>query len=205
MTNGTCHFFTGTIFHDANSNTNYDEGEGIGGFEVRLSVGGSPHSSYDVSAPGGNFAIPITSIGSGSDVDVIIKNVSGSAQTISIPIGFWTLGNLTLANNEEYTYGTFTQPSGRENVGFRNVVPKVEESSMTYDHVGGQYQIHAATMPGGRYVVQSSDDLLAGTWLSFDTNVAVSTVTVFSDTGQAGRSHPSTVPYRFYRVRLLRD
>jgi hypothetical protein len=115
------HFFTGTVFDDVNGSRAYDEGEGVGGIEVRLRTPVGVHTWFDRTTAAGSFAIPIQDVADGALVEVLLKNTSGAARTLHIPVDYSRLATVTLGSGQSYAYGTFTQPSTQRNVGFRDV------------------------------------------------------------------------------------
>jgi hypothetical protein len=191
------HFFTGTIFHDDNADFAYTAGEGIGNVEVRLFDGGVEGAYYDVSTSAGSFAIPIADHTDGSTITVKLVNKTGGSTTLSIPMGWGTFGEVTLANNETYVYGTFTQPSDDANVGFRETNPTVAASDMQFS--GGNSQLGFATFKGASYTILCRTNLMNGSWSNLTSFTATGAMHVISD----GES--ATIPSRFYRLQLNRD
>jgi hypothetical protein len=49
VASGESHFFTGTIFRDANADGTYGINEGIAGVRIRLRIQGLIHAWFDVS------------------------------------------------------------------------------------------------------------------------------------------------------------
>lgn len=116
-------FFTDTVFCDPNGNGVYDAGEGVSGVAIWLKIGATTHNYYDVSGGVGSFAIPIQSIAAAASVTVLLSNTTVASLTVSIPTNYLNLQNVILAAGQVQDYGTFTKPSGKNNVGFRNVAP----------------------------------------------------------------------------------
>ena len=189
------HFFTDTTFCDANANGVYDEGESVGGIEIHLLNGFQEAAWYDVTESSGNFAVPLSDLPDGQPVAVLLVNNSGADQSLSIPLGYNTLGRLQLTNGETAVLGTFVQPHGLTNVGFRNTDPvvhadlRMQASSAT---------VEFASLGGVQYVVESSTNLAAG-WTSWTNVIATSLVSRVEDPA------PLAGDRRFYRIRLLRE
>jgi uncharacterized protein YkwD len=122
-TSGNTCFFTDTAFRDANGNNTFEQTEGLSGVAIRLRVGNTDHSSYDISSSVGSFAIPIQSIGSGAVVQVILSNTTSASITVHVPRDYRSYNTLVLGAGEARSYGTFTRPSSARNVGFRDVTP----------------------------------------------------------------------------------
>ncbi len=126
---GAARFFTGTIFQDANGNGAYTRGEGRAGGRVSLLARGEAPSVCDVSAPAGNFAVPIQTIEAGEVVRVVLENTTAASVTLSLPRDYATLEALTLGPGESRVCGTFVK--GGSNVGFRDLVPAADFVSLT--------------------------------------------------------------------------
>lgn len=188
------HFFTGTVFHDQNGDGEYSEGEGIGGIEVRLFSGATEAAWFDASGPSGGFAVPIADLPDLSPVVVRLVNTTGSDQTLSIPLGTTTLGELTIPAGQGRDIAMFSQPATDENVGFRDAVPIMN----TFIGVTGAVaQIAFNALAGVTYDVEAITGLSTGTWTVIDTIIASTETEVCVDSLQA--------PHRIYRVRMLRD
>jgi len=114
-------FFTDTLFRDANGNGVYEQGEAVAGVAIRLIVGTTTFSAYDVSSAVGSFAIPIQTIASGALVQVVLSNTTASALTLSIPRDYLNYTTVPLASGESRVYGTFTRPTTTRNTGLRDV------------------------------------------------------------------------------------
>jgi hypothetical protein len=191
------HFFTGTIFHDNNADAEYTIGEGIGSVEVRLFDSGTEGAYYDVSTSSGSFAVPIAGFTDGHTISVKLVNKTGSTVSLSIPMGWGTLGEITLTNNEQYTYGTYTQPATDANVGFRETNPSVEASGIQFS--AGNSGLVFSTFKGADYAVMVRTNLAAGSW---------SNLTSFTATGsmhQVVDSNTAPFPSKFYRLELIRN
>jgi hypothetical protein len=146
--NGTNHFFTDTLFHDANTNGVYDEGEGVGGIAIRLWDGANEAARFDCSQSSGSMAIPINDLPDGRWIEVRLQNTNAATQRLSIPLGWSTLGEIELTNNEIFSAGYFRQPYGITNLGFRKLEPAVTTS---ISRTGAQYRwvqrIHPRELP----------------------------------------------------------
>ena len=77
----------------------YDEGEGVGGIEVRLFFGATEAAYYDFSGPSGAFTIPIRDLPDGERILVRLVNPGASARSLSIPLGYTM-----------HTHGLITRP-----------------------------------------------------------------------------------------------
>lgn len=192
------HFFTGSIFYDANSNGVYDSGEGRSGIEIRLFDATNEVPWFDVSESNGNFAVPITNIEDNTEVEVSLVNRSGTDAPVTVPLGYNSLGNIHLTNNEWYALGTFIQPVGITNVGFRNLSQRVENSSMAVGMAQNQVNLGFDSMIGARYVAEYATDLTATNWIVFSNFTATSESQAVIDTN-------AVEPHKFYRIRLLKD
>lgn len=188
------HFFTGTLFHDANTNGVYDTTEGVGGIEIRLWNGTNEAAWYDVSEASGNMAIPISDLTDGREIQVELRNTNTSARTLSLPLGYNTLGDLTLESGASQIIGAFLQPNGVTNVGFRNLTPVVAGGLAATE--GG---IHFSSPGLGRvaYRIEQTAQLLPPDWQEW------ATVTGRDSQISAPLTGDSTAQY--YRVFLLAD
>lgn len=192
------HFFTGTVFHDTNGDGTYDQGEGIAGIRLRLRIGGVIHSSFDVSSAAGSFAVPIDSILDGATVEVLAANPTAGGVTISLPRDYARHDTLTLGVGEEIVAGTFTQPTGALNVGFRNLAPAppaVTAPLLALTGSGGNLELRWNSQLGVLYEPQSSTNLIR--WTDLVESPLVGTgaeMTVASGLAPAG------TPFRFYRM-----
>jgi uncharacterized protein YkwD len=195
------HFFTDTMFSDANTNGMYDEGEGVSNVEVHLWNGTNEAAWYDVSQPSGNFAVPINDLPDGRTIAVQVVNRSGSARWLTMPTGYTTLGELYLTNNGAAVYGLFTQPSSYTNVGFRNTAAVFAES---LTGAGTNMSIAFSALRRAAYDVQSRDSPWTN-WTTFVTVTGTGMTASAIDSGQGDRARPSAVATRFYRVLLKKD
>lgn len=118
------HFFTDTLFCDANANGFYEEGEGVGGVQVHLWDGAQELAWYDRSEPSGSFAVPIADATDGRLITVQFVNPSPAAVTLSLPVGADSFSQLLLGAGATVAYGTFVQPATVRNVGFRDLTPR---------------------------------------------------------------------------------
>ena len=195
---GSSCFFSDTAFRDLNGNGVYDAGEGIPGVAIRLKVGSTPQSYYDVSVDAGSFAIPIQSIAAGASVTVVLSNTTAASLTLSIPTNYSTLQSVVLAAGQAHTYGVFSKPSGKNNAGFRNVapatapiVPVLLEISFSAPDV----QLRWPSQAGSDYQPQWTSDFQ--TWNNLTPNALAGTGSNLTYL-DAGPSSPS----RFYRLRI---
>ena len=188
------HFFTDTLFNDANSNGVYDLGEGIGGIEVRLWNGTNEAAWYDVSEASGNLALPISDLPDGAEIQVELRNTNATPKTISIPLGFNTLGNIALTAGASYAAGSFVQPNGITNVGFRNLAPLLQ-ASITAFSTG--LAINAESLANVTYKIEYCDEMPSGGWSELATLAATNDWLHLQDSG--------TLPARFYRIRMIRE
>lgn len=155
-------FFTDTIFRDSNSNSVYNEGEGVARIRIDLKNNGFAHGSYDVSTAAGNFAIPLTGITAGNTVQVHLTNTTNSILVLSIPTNFQNLNTLQLNPGQKWLWGSFSR-STEANAGFRNLtlsvtqplaIPKVMISTAS-----GRAVLNWQSQPGFTYQAQWSVNL----------------------------------------------
>jgi hypothetical protein len=154
-------FFTDTFFQDANANGIYDSGEGVAGIAVRLMVGSVRQNSYGVSSSSGSFAVPSQSIAPGTVVSVVLSNTATTNITLSIPRDYASFTNYTLAAGQERIYGTFIQPSGTANVGFRSVTPaaaSIVSTRVALSKTGQGFTLTWSSQSGLQYQPQWSHD-----------------------------------------------
>lgn len=198
------HFFTDTIFFDANANGIYDEGEGVSNIVVTLFDGATRYGTGDLSTASGNFAVPIDALTDGRSITVKLSNTNGSPNArVTLPFGYNTAGDIWLPRGATNTIGVFTQPVGRVNVGFRNIEPHI----LATREARSNNNVHVSFSAFARvtYVIESADAGLKGTWRPFFTNTAATSTVAFVDSGQCGRGLPTTKTNRFYRARMVRD
>ena len=192
------HFFTGTVFHDADGNGLYDRGEGVGGVEIRLYQQGIAHSWYDVSENVGNFAIPIAALISGESVMVEFTNPGVTAKTVSIPLTYDLLGDLVLAPGESVQVGAFVQPEVLVNAGFRDLDPRL---NLDIDCTDGHVAFSFSALIGLTYEIQQATSLIAQNWETLEVVVAESNVvTIVCD--DVGGPLPSGA---CFRVRWVKE
>jgi uncharacterized protein YkwD len=193
-------FFSDTVFRDLNGNGVYDAGEGIPGVAIRLRIGSTTQSYYDVSGNVGSFAIPIQGIAAGVSVTVVLSNTTSTSLTLSIPTNYSTLQSVVLEAGQAQTYGTFAKSSGQNNSGFRNVVlaaaPMVS-GLLQISFSDPDVQLRWPSLAGLHYQPQWTSDLQ--TWNNLTPNALTGTGSnlTFLDTGPAS-------PARFYRLRITR-
>ena len=120
---GSIHFFTDTLFHDADNDGAYDQNEGRSGLQILLRINGTPHSQFDLSSPAGSFAIPIQSIPDGALVQVFLANPTTTTTSLSLPLNYDNYSQVTLGPSQELLAGSFVQPNSAINLGFRNLTP----------------------------------------------------------------------------------
>jgi hypothetical protein len=145
---GAHHFFTDTLFHDANANGQYDESEGRGGLTITLRVNGAVLPDFDVATAVGSFAIPLDSVSAGATVEVALHNPTASAVEFSLPRDFHASPALTLEPGQSQIVGMFTKASGTENVGFRNLT-QVPATPPVFSPAAGKYAVgQALTITG---------------------------------------------------------
>ena len=165
---GIDHYFTGSIFLDADDNTYYDRGEGLDGIEIRLYQDGVENTWHDISTASGNFAVPLNELANGTVV-VVLVNPGATAVNLSIPVDHVQLGEIEILAGESYLLGSFEQVDGLRNVGFRDLAPaarldiacQTEEVSVSFN-----------AMLGLTYTVQTSEDIVAGLWTTLHTLTA---------------------------------
>ena len=160
---GSTRFLTDTLFHDANGNATYDQGEGVSGVRISLLVAGTAHSSFDISAAVGSFALSIQSIAAGAAVQVVLSNTTSSQVTLSIPRNYQTFTVVTLAARQSRTFGTYTQPAEIRNVGLRDVVPAappVVAPPLLLSRSGPDFLLRWLSETNLEYLPQRSTNLL---------------------------------------------
>lgn len=161
---GSTHFFTDTVFRDDDGDGAYDQGEGLGGIRVRLRVNGLIQDAFDLTSPVGSFAIPIQSIADGATVEVLLANATTSSVTLQVPRSYSSNAVVSLTVAEETVIGTFTQPVGTQNVGFRNLVPVIDPPAapaLVALRSGASVDIHGPSESGAEYLPQWSSDLIS--------------------------------------------
>jgi hypothetical protein len=195
---GSSCFFSDTIFRDLNGNGVYDAGEGIPGVVLRLHLGTTPHGYCDVSADAGSFAIPIQNIPAGAGVTVVLSNTTTASLTLSIPTNYSNLKTVMLAAGQAQTYGTFAKPSGRTNVGFRNVAPATEPIVPVLLQIScpdAELQLRWVSQAGLSYEPQWTTDFQ--TWNNLAPTALAGTGSILTYFDVA----PSAAA-RFYRLRI---
>jgi hypothetical protein len=115
------HFFTDTLWHDADGNGRYDPGEGVGGVEVRLFQHGVEGAWFDRSAPSGSFAVPLAGFLDGQPVEIRLVHPGAQPVTLTLSHGFAAGGVITLAPASTWSVGSFVQPFGERNAGLRDL------------------------------------------------------------------------------------
>jgi len=193
--NGTNHFFTDTLFHDANTNGVYDEGEGVGGIAIRLWDGANEAARFDCSQSSGSMAIPINDLPDGRWIEVRLQNTNAATQRLSIPLGWSTLGEIELTNNEIFSAGYFRQPYGITNLGFRNLEPLVTTS---ISRTGAQYRIGFSAFTRVNYRIEYNTNGAGPTWTTL--TILTATNEQIQTADPAGAS-----AVRIYRTLIVRD
>lgn len=167
---GSSHFLTDTLFHDRDGDGSYDQGEGVAGVRLTLAAGGTEHGAYDVSSGVGSFAIPIQALPNGAPVDVWLHNTTQTPVSLTLPRDYARSTAIVLAGGESKIIGTFTQPQGVQNVGFRNLTPPADPPPIApLLHItanGPDIELRWPSEPGVLYQPQISLDLVRWT----DTN-----------------------------------
>lgn len=193
------HFFTGTLFSDSNVNGRYDEGEGVGGVEIRLyDDQGGGTQWYDVSTVAGSFAIPISDVQDGALIDVVLVNTNSSDVNLSLPWGYMNRALFALTAGASRCIGSFTQPNGVTNTGFHGMSPRIEGESPVINYSQNEGVLSFAAYAGPDCVLQLSTNLQAGQWINAATNQASAygTVRYTNDLSQYERV--------YYRLKILR-
>jgi hypothetical protein len=195
---GNARFFTDTLFYDANANGIYEPAEAVAAVRISLRVGGTNHTSFDVSSSAGSFAIPIQSISGGSTVQVVLSNSTAALVNLSIPRDYHAYTLITLAAGEARVLGTFLQPTNGSNAGWRNVTPDpapVARPAVVLSRSGSDFQMRWPSETAWDYLPQRSTNLFA--WSDLTTNYQVGTGTNMTcrDPGAAGSRRQA-----FYRL-----
>lgn len=158
---GSTHFFTDTLFHDANGNGAYNQGEGRQGLRVLLRINGAWHSQFDVSAVAGSFAVPIQAIADASKVEIYLANSTGSPTTITLPRDYDHHIEIVLGPDALLLVGSYVQPNAARNVGFRNLTPPppiLEAPLLTVNRDADQMHLRWSSESGVQYQVQWTRD-----------------------------------------------
>jgi uncharacterized protein YkwD len=195
-TASTNHFFTETIFHDANTNGVYDETEGIAGIEVRLWDGTNQAAWYDISTASGNFAVPINDLTDGRTIRVELTNTNPVSRSITFPLGYTTLAECTLTNHETMVAGYYAQPAGITNVGFRDLVVAAQCTALTVGVTNAI--VHFTSFGRIQYRLEANTDLTTTNWIEAATGTST------ERTSQLTTPVPTNTR-TFYRIMLLRD
>jgi hypothetical protein len=111
---GKTHYFTDTLFFDANGNSVYDSGEGVAGVSLALIVDGARAEFHDISTVVGSFAIPLETMAAGATVQIVISNTTAARISISVPRGFAALDVIKLGAREAQGVGSFQQVDGAQ-------------------------------------------------------------------------------------------
>lgn len=181
---GTTHFFTGTVFHDANANGAYDQGEGVAGIRVMLLVDGVPHAYFDRSTDVGSFAIPLQSVPAGAIIDVRFANDTSSRHELAVPRDYQTLASLSLEAGEEHSVGTFVKAAGTSNVGFRNLTPPLPPDLapvLALSRAAPGVLLRWPSQGGSYYLPQVTTDFLVWTDLTPDAQAGTGSEMAWTD------------------------
>ncbi|HWB07312.1 MAG TPA: CAP domain-containing protein [Verrucomicrobiales bacterium] len=192
-------FFTDTMFRDTNADSKYTQGEGVSGVKVTLKVNGADHTTFDVSAAPGSFAVPLSGIAVEPTAEVWLTNQSGTAIILSIPRDYRTLESVTLASAQSFFAGTFSRGIFGKNFGFRNLTrgtAPVTAPLVTLTKNGAAVTVSWPSQTDLQYLVQSSTTL--GGWTDFPLGYQNGTGGVMTVTDT------STVPKKYYRVSVKR-
>jgi hypothetical protein len=195
-------FFTDTLFFDTNANGSYEQAEGISGVRIRLLIGATAHTSFDVATSVGSFAIPIQSIPGRTTVQVALSNSASIQTRLSIPKDYQTYTLVTLAPGEERVFGTFTQPTNSSNVGWREVTPApwpMARLALLMARQSTDILLRWPSQLGLEYLPQRSTNLLVWTSLTPSYQAGTGTNMTFHDTIPPAGDRQS-----FYRL-LLRQ
>lgn len=200
---GPNHFFTDTLFLDADTNGAYDGAEAVSGVAIRLLVGGTPTSHYDVSSDVGSFAIPIGAISLGSTVQVVLSNTTATTLALTIPLDYWINRAITLGAGESSVWGTFTIPATaaqRCNVGLRNVtpLPPIAAPTLNLSRAGADMLLSWASETGLQYQPQWAANFQGWTNLTVNPLPGTGTNLTHRDVGAAA------LDLRFYRLLVTR-
>ncbi|MCL4179575.1 MAG: hypothetical protein KJ072_17740 [Verrucomicrobia bacterium] len=192
------HFFTDTLFHDANNDGAYDQNEGRSGLHILLRIVGTPHTQFDVSTPAGSFAIPIQSIPDGTVVQVFLANPTATATSLSLPRNYDDYSLVTLGPNQEVLAGSFVQPASAINLGFRDLAPPTPPLTapvLASAIDAGRIQLRWNSQTAAQYQVHWTQDWL--NWTTLDTGPLPGTGGELTVYDPLPPQNPAT---RFYRV-----
>jgi len=121
-------------------------------------------------------------------------NSNNASRTLTIPLGYTTLGTVTLAAGEARDFASYAQPGDDRNIGFRNLELIVHSTIMPE---GSNVRVTFNAMPGVTYVVETADGASGGSWMELETIIAdTETEICVDDTFQQ---------FRIYRVRIESD
>jgi hypothetical protein len=195
---GSSCFFTDTLFRDANSNSLYESSEAVTNVAVKLLVGSAPQSYYDLSSPVGSFAVPLSSIPTGSTVQVALSNANSSPVTITVPRDYHNLTTLTLSAGEQRVHGIWVKPGGAQNAGFRDLTPAnppVVSASLASAFSGSGVSLSWPSVVGQKYQVQWTTNLVS--WIGLG-----NTQTGTGDRLSATDATQTQGARRFYRLQI---
>ena len=122
-----------------------------------------------------------------------LVNTNAVTKRLTLPLGYNTLGEIELTNNEAWVFGSFVQPRGLTNVGFRNVSPRVE-ADISFS---GTNALVSFSAPGrASYQLEYCDDGSFTNW------TRGSSMTATGEVARLTNSVPPGVSCRLYRVVL---
>jgi hypothetical protein len=199
---GDIHFFTDTLFRDINSNGKYDQGEAVAGIRIELRINGTAHTWFDVSSNAGSFVIPIQTITDGATVQVVLRNSGTTTTTLSIPRDYGSNAVVTVPGGQEIVVGSFKQPTGTSNVGFRNLTPLAPPVAVPILFslaAPGGFTLRWSSETGVLYRAQWSTNL--NTWTDLSVPEVAGTGTEISVIDAQALSG---VPLRLYRLSARR-
>jgi hypothetical protein len=199
---GSTHFFTDTLFRDNNSNGKYDQGEAVAGIHIELRIDVTAHTWFDVSSTAGSFVIPIQTITDGVTVQVVLRNSGATTTTLSIPRDYGSNAVVTMPGGQEIVVGSFKQPTGTSNVGFRDLTPlepPVNVPMLFSLAAPGGFTLRWSSETGVLYRAQWSTNL--NTWTDLYVPEVAGTgseISVIDTQALAG------IPFRLYRLSARR-
>ena len=200
---GSTHFLTDTVFEDRDGDGSYDQGEGVAGVRVTLKSAGADHASWDVSSSAGSFAIPIQAISDGGTVEVWLQNTTLKPVALDIPRTYSQFTPVDLAAGESRRFGSFTQPTGSLNVGFRNIIPSAAQPpaipTLLISPAGTSVELRWPSEVGVLYQPQGSVDLVR--WTNLNTGELAGTG---SDLRILESGPAANRPFAYYRVAVRR-
>jgi hypothetical protein len=188
-------FLTDTLFFDTDGNSKYTPGEGVNGVRVFLRINGAEHTTHDVTAGSGSFAVPLNGIDVAQSVEVWLTNQNATVVSLSIPRDYHTFELLTLSAGQSMLIGTFSRSAFAVNFGFRNLIEApapVVRPLLTLTKTGPTVQVAWPSQTDLQYLAQWSSDL--GAWTDFSGGYKNGTGGVMS------QMETTTTARRYYRV-----